>query len=205
MRHVEIGHADIGDLAFIAQACERGGRLHVAGNSVVPPVELHQIQSFQPQAHERAVDAPFDVRGVDFRQHVQVGNELRVNLHVLGQPRIKRPKPADQRFDPGIDVGAIESGDARLHEGGHIVHRLLRIDDSMVSGEVPSSLDDPRKFISIGHLDAHAGGAYLEIVGTGVAVVALRSNRRLPRRVIRNMDGQFGSGQAISESEYIQS
>jgi hypothetical protein len=85
------------------------------------------------------------------------------------------------------------------------MYGLLGIDDAMIAGEVPSPFDDARNFISIGYLDSHGHGDYFCIVETGVAVVELRSKRRLPKRVILNVDGQLGSGQATSESEYIQS
>jgi hypothetical protein len=82
---------------------------------------------------------------------------------------------------------------------------LLGIDHAVIAGEVPSPFDDARNFISIGYSDSHGHGDYSSALGIGVAVVALRSKRRLPKRVILNVDGQFGSGQATSESEYIQS
>jgi hypothetical protein len=129
-----------------------------------------------------------------------------VDLNFPGEPRVEREKPPYQRFDAGVDVRAIERRDSGLNERGHVVHGLLRIDDAVISREVPSPFDDARNFISIGYSDSHGrGDDYSSIVGTGVAVVELRSKRRLPRRVILNVEGQFGSGQATSESEYIQS
>jgi hypothetical protein len=46
---------------------------------------------------------------------------------------------------------------------------------------------------------------YAGVFGRGVAVVALRSKRLLPKRVMRKVEGQFGSGHATSESDAIQS
>src|ERR1700678_1657958 len=54
--HVEVGHADVGDFPFVAQPGERRSRFHIAGNFVVPPMELHQVQALHPQAHEGTID-----------------------------------------------------------------------------------------------------------------------------------------------------
>jgi hypothetical protein len=48
VRDVEIGHADVGDLALVAQPRKLDSRLYIAGHLVVPPMKLHQIQSFYP-------------------------------------------------------------------------------------------------------------------------------------------------------------
>ena len=49
-RGIEIGAADIRNQAFTAQGRQFQRCLHHAGHGVVPPVELHQIQTLHAQA-----------------------------------------------------------------------------------------------------------------------------------------------------------
>ena len=53
-------------------------------------------------------------------------------------------KPADLFLDAGIDVGAIESGDAGIDKSDHVGNRLIRIHRAMVAGKLPATLDDRR-------------------------------------------------------------
>ena len=44
MRRVEVGCADIAHLAFPAHLVQPAQRFEIAGQGVVPPVKLHQVE-----------------------------------------------------------------------------------------------------------------------------------------------------------------
>src|SRR5580658_9192152 len=110
---------------------------------------------------------------------------------------------ADQLLHAGVDVGAVESRDAGFDEHGHVLDGLLRIDRAVVAGEMPASFDDPGEGVAVGKGIARYHRE--SCVGRGTAVVSDRLKYRRAVRVIRNRVGQFGSGQATSASEVIQS
>jgi len=109
---------------------------------------------------------------------------------------------ADQLLDAGIDVGAVERGDARLGRGEEIVNRGIPIDPAMAAGQLPAAADHPGDAVAgtkraIFHHSFLLGQGH----GRGVGVIepALAEPRDLePGRAM-------GSGHATSASVLIQS
>ena len=71
-----------------------------------------------------------DIGLVDARQHVEIGHELGVDADAgerlrAAQFAVARAEGADQLLDAGIDVGAVEGGDAGIGEGDHVAHRII--------------------------------------------------------------------------------
>ncbi len=66
-----------------------------------------------------------------------------MNLNLPGQSGTGVPEVTDELLDPGIDIRAVESRDARFDEGGHVPDSLLPVDRPMVTGKLPTTLDDP--------------------------------------------------------------
>src|ERR1700737_2243410 len=124
-------------------------------------------------------------------------------LYLLRVRRVRATETANQKFYARINVRAVEGGDPRVDERGHVLSRLTGIDDPMITGKVPAAFDDPRNCIIAGHGDSrnHVGFS----PAREVAVTCDRVKRRRPVRVIRKRVGQFGSGQATSASVDIQS
>ena len=75
---IEVGEADVPDLAGAAQLVEPHGGLDVAGHVEVPPVELHEIEPLDLQPGQRSVDAAHDV-SARVREAIEVG--VAVHLH----------------------------------------------------------------------------------------------------------------------------
>ncbi len=114
-----------------------------------------------------------------------------------------RPEGADQRLDAGVDVGAIEGGEAGVEGGLEGVEGRCLLDRPVAAGELPVAADHARDRVAgaeFGLLD-HRGPQS----GSGTAVVAAWLKRRVPMRLMRNRLPQFGSGQATSASLVIQS
>ena len=116
--------------------------------------------------------------------------------------RIRSAEAADQPLDAGINVRAIEGGNPRVDERRHVPSRLIRIDVSMVTGQVPAALDDARDRVLA---DSEIRGITADSGCGRSRGHSERVKRRFPKRVMRNLVGQFGSGQATSASVDIQS
>src|SRR5687767_8403076 len=115
---------------------------------------------------------------------------------------VARPELADQFLDAGIDVGAVEGGDAGIGEGHHVTGRIVADGRAVAAGQLPAAADHARDVIAGRERDALHGRYALEI---GTAVVAAWLNLRRPRRRMRNRVEQLGSGHATSASLVIQS
>ena len=114
------------------------------GMPIVPPVELHEVEPLDAEPQERAIDDALDVRPVHGGQLVEVGHELGVHPEAGGVIGTLPPEAADQLLDAGVDVGAVEGGDAGLDEGRHVADGLRGVDVTVVAGQLPAALDEPR-------------------------------------------------------------
>ena len=128
----EVRDAELVDLPRTAQPLQLQRHLHVPGDLEVPPVELHQVQPLHAEALERTVDDALDVRSVHGGQLVEVRHELGVDAQPGRVPGVVSPEAADQLLDAGVDVRAVEGGDARVDEGRHVADRPVRIDLAVV-------------------------------------------------------------------------
>jgi hypothetical protein len=146
-RYVEIGQADLLDLARAPQIVETGRDLYVPGNLIIPPVELDQIQLLNTQAPKRAFNGPLHTGSGERRKRSEIRDILGVNLY-LGQctaaevVSVLAQELADELLDPGIDVGAIKGSDTSLEIEVHVTEGLPAIDGSMAASKLPAPLDD---------------------------------------------------------------
>src|SRR6185437_5820770 len=143
MRDIKIGHTDVGDLALPAQALQLESRLDIARFGEIPPVKLHYVEPLHAQSLQGALYSACHVCGVDFRQRGQVWNELGVDAYPPRQIGMARAKLADHFLHTGVNIRAVEGGNAAPNEFSHFIRRPGRIYRTMVAGELPASLDDP--------------------------------------------------------------
>ena len=209
VRRVEIGAAQAVDLAFALQFGQPAGGLDRAGDGVVPPVELHEIEALGAEPLQRRLDDPADVGAVDFAELVEVGHALGVHLDAGAGGRAVTPldlgaRRAEQFLDAGVDVGAIEGEDAGFAERDEVVDGRRAIDSAVPAGKLPPAADDARDFVARAERDGGDGHG-LPFGGSGTAVTAAWLNVRVPVREMRKREAQFGSGQATSASVDIQS
>ena len=109
------------------------GGLDAAGDVVVPPVELHEVECVLVEARQAAVDGRLDVGGVDGAQIVDVGHEFGVYLDLVGrrgafgvlEPLHER---ADELFRAPVDVGAVERGEAAVDEVAECAHHVVEVE-----------------------------------------------------------------------------
>ncbi len=80
MVSVEIGAADLINLADAAKIVEPQRRLQPTRLSVFPPVELYEVEPLLVEASQRLVDHPLDIRFADVRQFVEVRHKFGVDL-----------------------------------------------------------------------------------------------------------------------------
>ena len=85
MRSIEVGDADVANLAATLELCQVERRLHIAGHVVVPPMELHKVKGIAMQATQAAIDNGLGVRKVDVGQNIEIGHVLGVDLNVIGR------------------------------------------------------------------------------------------------------------------------
>ena len=142
LRRVEVGapHSAISpSRCSAASACAAAQH---AGHGVVPPVELHQVQPLHRQPLQRAFDDAADVRRVHLRQLGQVGHALGVHLQRRQALRAAaRVEVAVQRFDAGVDVGAVHRVQAGVDEGGDVGDGTFAVDRTVVAGQLPAAAD----------------------------------------------------------------
>ena len=86
------------------------------------------------------------------RQGVQVGHELRMHLDAperlaAAQIGIAHSEPADQLLDSGVDVGAVERGDARIGKGDQVADRILAGRRAVAARQLPAAAYDARDFV----------------------------------------------------------
>ena len=206
---IEVGAADLVDLPLILKFPEDERGLGGAWNGVVPPVELHEIETLNPEPPKRAFDDLSHVRTVDAEKGIPVRHELRVHLEVLqrfGATLSERAlaEVPDHLFDAGVDVGTVEGRDPRIHERSHVGDRPLGLNGTMPAGELPAPAQHARDPVARGELDGFDGHVRPSL-GKGTAVTSPWRNTRFAIRLIRSLLGQLGSGQATSASVDIQS
>ena len=63
---------------------------------------------------------------------------------------VARAERADQLLDAGIDVGAVEGGDAGVGEGDHVAHRIVAHRLAVAGGKLPAAADDARNLVAGG-------------------------------------------------------
>ncbi|MDF2975256.1 MAG: hypothetical protein K0R61_5706 [Microvirga sp.] len=206
---IEVGAADLVDLPLILEFLEDESGLDGPWNGVVPPVELHQIETLNPEPPERAVDDLPYIGTVDAGEGVPVRHELGVYLEILqcfgaalGEHALA--KTPDHLFDAGVDVGTVEGRDPRIHERSHVGDRPLGLNGTMPAGELPAPAQHARDPVARGELNGFDRHVRLSL-GKGTAVTSAWRNTRFAIRLIRSLLGQLGSGQATSASVDIQS
>ena len=96
-------------------------------------------------------------------------------------PGVIRAESADQLLDAGIDVGAVESEDAGVAEGGEIGDRQAAIEVAVPAGELPAAADDARDLVA-GRRDSIRCIGRCLMSSSGTAVVSAWLKRRLPVR-----------------------
>ena len=63
------------------------------------------------------------------------------------QVGIAAAEGADQILDAGVDVGAVEGGDAGVGEGDHVRDGVARVDRAVAAGHLPAAADDAGDFV----------------------------------------------------------
>ena len=136
---VEVGQADVPDLAGAALLVKPGHRVDVARHVIVPPMQLHQIDAVHAEARQRAVDAADHVGPRVRGQPIEVGYVLGVHLHrrVGAGPAAPLQPLTDQRFHAGVDVRAVERRHSRVREPIHVGQRGRRVDRAVAAGQLP--------------------------------------------------------------------
>src|ERR1700739_4326972 len=105
-------------------------------------MKLHEIQSLLPQPCQGSIDDGFAINAIHRLKVGQVRNEFGMYLYSFRVCRIRPAEATDEKFDTGINICAIEGGNPRVDEGCHVPSRLIRVDDSMITGKVPAAFDD---------------------------------------------------------------
>ena len=129
---VEVRGANVADLALLLQVREVAGRLDATGDVVVPPVELHEVKRVLVEALQAAVYEVLHVVEADVAEVVYVGDELRVDLDLVGRrgafARAQLAHElADELLGAPVDVGAIERGEAALHQHAERAHDVVKV------------------------------------------------------------------------------
>src|SRR6185503_19076675 len=93
---------------------------------------------------------------------------------------------AVDRFDTGVDVGAVDCVQAGIDEGRDVAHRTFAVDLAVAAGELPAAAHDARDAVSGRELDRLDHGRS----GNCTAVVSAWLKLRLPSRVMRKRVGQ---------------
>src|SRR5437588_5230355 len=114
MQRIEIGHAKTRNLACALQSIELESCLHVARQSEVPPVKLHEVETLHAEPSQGSIDDAFDVAAVQCLQLGQIGYELRMHLDAPGERRVGATEGTNECLDAGVDVGAVEGRHAGL-------------------------------------------------------------------------------------------
>ena len=106
------------------------------------------------RASERSMPRD-DVRSRVCGQPIEIRHVLGVHLHRTASPRAPRIQPAaDERLDAGVNVRAVERGDAGVRKAIHVRHRVTALDRSVAAGQLPSALDQAGDRIPGRQLDA---------------------------------------------------
>ena len=149
MLGIEIGAANIGDLALLPELGKPGGDLDLPVNLVVPPVELNQIELFQPKPRQRGFNT---LRNIGPRQRfelAEIRHEFGVHLDPvqrLGTPDsfVLLPESTNQRFHAGVNIGAIKRRNPGVGKGNHVLDPGLPVDFAMPARQLPTALDNAR-------------------------------------------------------------
>jgi len=112
--HVEVRSPYQTNLARRLQLAEPAHDLHVSRHVVVPPGELHEIESLGTETAQRSVDGRGHRVAIQVPQRIAVGHVLGVHFQPVGPVPESRAEPTEDRLHPGVDVGAIERVKPRL-------------------------------------------------------------------------------------------
>jgi hypothetical protein len=115
-------------------------------------MELDEVEPLGAQALQRAVDDARHIGLGDARQAVEVRHEFRMDPDAIkrfgaAHVPVTLTKRTDQILDTGIDIGAVEAGDAGIGEGDHVQDRLGRADVAMAASHLPATTDDARHLV----------------------------------------------------------
>src|SRR6202162_5860008 len=105
-----------------------------------------------------------------------------MDLYLLCVGRVRSTEAANQQFDTGIYVRAVEGGDPRIDERRHCLFRLFGVYLPMSPGEVPAAFDDPRNCIIAGQ-----GNPGNHVGFSPAGEVAVTCERVKRRRAVRGM------------------
>ena len=130
------------------QLRQPSGRLDRAGHVVIPPVELHEIEPVgRGAASARCRRSCAILARSTSRSFSRSGTHLVWTL--IRAPALRAISPcdlgaefADQLLDAGIDVGAVESGDAGLEERHEVLDGGRAVDGAVAAGELPAAAYD---------------------------------------------------------------
>src|SRR5271157_6041332 len=131
-------------------------------------MKLHRIELLQAKPQQGAINDGLHVTAVDGGQVSQIRDELGEDLNASGVFGVMAAKVPDQLLDAGVDVGAIERGDAGLDEGSHVVLRGDRVNGAVAAGQVPATFDDAGDFKAVCQGDARHHQAVLSLRGRAV-------------------------------------
>src|SRR5216684_1847963 len=84
---IEVGRTQQPDFPLALELRKPAGRLEITGDRVIPPMELHQIESLDAQPPKRAVDYALDVPSGNPGELIPIRNELGVDVNPLGSFR----------------------------------------------------------------------------------------------------------------------
>src|SRR5205814_7874264 len=134
-----------------------------------------QVEIFDAEVRERAVDAADDIGPRVRRQPIEVGHVLCVHLYITcrGGAAVSATafQPlADERFDAGVDVRAVERRDSGVHEPTHVGQRISRVDTTVTAGQLPAAFQEARDRVAGRELDA--GQHWSQRGGSGTAVTS---------------------------------
>ncbi len=212
-RWAEVRRSETADFPLGDEFGEPPRSLDVVGERVIPPMELNEIEAFDPETREGGLDGFVDIGLFQGRKNRPIGNVFRVNLDGRRVPvgPLHFPQHGSEEFlHSQIDVGAVKRAETRIDQPKKAAYGSVFIGSfgSVSVRKLPEPVDDSthripgRQFAAFGHEPLPVPPAS---PGNGTRVTSpCRKVLRLVR-AIRNRPPQFGSGQAITVSVVIQS
>ena len=146
-----------------AGSCRRGAARRATRPPPRSPARRSPTSAAAPDRGVRRRDAPSErstPRTTSAREWV--GSRSRSGTYLVctctGTRAAARAAPlqplADQRFDAGVDVGAVEGRDARVDEPIHVGERGGRVDGAVAAGQLPPALQQARDRVAGRELNA---------------------------------------------------